>query len=137
MKHMKHIKLFENFNSPGNRVTTAFLDEVIDSYLETALFTSDEEEGISGMAIFEFDGEERMKVKEEIEKFIKEVEEEGLLNVTDAGLFGHNFWLTRNGHGAGFWDAGLGEDGEKLSEISKKYGTSDLYVGDDNKPHFS
>src|ERR1700723_1133113 len=22
---------------------------------------------------------------------------------------GHDFWLTRNGHGAGFWDRGLGE----------------------------
>ena len=29
---------------------------------------------------------------------------------------GHDFWLTRNGHGAGFWDRGLGEVGDALSE---------------------
>jgi len=29
---------------------------------------------------------------------------------------GHDFALTRNGHGAGFWDRGLGHVGEVLSE---------------------
>lgn len=33
--------------------------------------------------------------------------------------FGHDYWLTRNGHGAGFWDRGLGEVGDKLSELCK------------------
>ncbi len=35
---------------------------------------------------------------------------------------GHDFWLTRNGHGAGFWDRGLGELGERLSEVARAYG---------------
>jgi hypothetical protein len=46
---------------------------------------------------------------------------------------GHDFWLTRNGHGAGFWDRGYGECGERLSEAARVYGESDLYVGDDGK----
>lgn len=50
---------------------------------------------------------------------------------------GHDFWLTRNGHGAGFWDRGLGEAGEKLSEAAKVYGSCDIYVGDDGKLHDS
>lgn len=41
---------------------------------------------------------------------------------------GHDFWLTRNGHGAGFWDRGLGELGDRLSEASKLYGSVDLTV---------
>lgn len=41
---------------------------------------------------------------------------------------GYDFWLTRNGHGAGFWDRGRGEQGERLSKASKPYGTVDLYV---------
>lgn len=45
---------------------------------------------------------------------------------------GHDFWLTRNGHGAGFWDRGLGELGDRLSEASKVYGGIDLYL-DDNQ----
>lgn len=46
---------------------------------------------------------------------------------------GHDFWLTRNGHGAGFWDRGLGEVGDKLSEACEPYGSADFYVGDDRK----
>lgn len=46
---------------------------------------------------------------------------------------GHDFWLTRNGEGAGFWDRGLEPLGDKLTEASKTYGGVDLYVGDDGK----
>lgn len=44
---------------------------------------------------------------------------------------GHDFWLTRNGHGAGFWDRGLGDIGDRLTAASKVYGGVDLYLGDD------
>ena len=44
---------------------------------------------------------------------------------------GHDFWLTRSGHGAGFWDRGLGELGDRLSKAAEVYGSVDLYVGDD------
>ena len=46
---------------------------------------------------------------------------------------GHDFWLTRNGHGTGFWDRGTGETGDKLTEASKGFGEVNLYVGDDGK----
>ena len=36
--------------------------------------------------------------------------------------FGHDFYLTREGHGTGFWDRGLGELGEYLTKIAKTYG---------------
>lgn len=48
---------------------------------------------------------------------------------------GHDFWLTRNGHGAGFWDRGLGGLGDELTSAAKMYGGCDLYVGDDGKIH--
>ena len=44
---------------------------------------------------------------------------------------GHDFWLTRNGHGAGFWDRGHGAEGETLSKHAKSFGPCDLYIGDD------
>jgi hypothetical protein len=44
---------------------------------------------------------------------------------------GHDFWLTRCGHGAGFWDRGLGEVGDTLTKACKAFGNVDLYVGDD------
>lgn len=48
---------------------------------------------------------------------------------------GHDLWLTSNGHGVGFWDRGLGELGDKLSEAAKMSGEKDLYVGDDDLIH--
>ena len=44
---------------------------------------------------------------------------------------GHDFWLTRNGHGAGFWDGDWEDNiGQRLTEASDVYGSVDLYVGD-------
>jgi hypothetical protein len=57
----------------------------------------------------------------------------------DASGAGHDFWLTRNGHGAGFWDRPTTmyseAAAERLTKASEKYGTFDLYVGDDGQIH--
>lgn len=53
---------------------------------------------------------------------------------------GHDFWLTRNGHGAGFWDRGLGEVGDALSKACgwrTKFGEVDIYLGGDDKVYLS
>lgn len=46
---------------------------------------------------------------------------------------GHDFWLTRNRHGAGFWDRGLGAIGQQLTDMAHPYGEFNLYVTDDGK----
>ena len=46
---------------------------------------------------------------------------------------GHDFWLTRNHHGAGFWDRGLGKPGDMLTEIAESFGEICIYVGDDGR----
>lgn len=51
----------------------------------------------------------------------------------NAGDAGHDFWLTRNGHGAGFWDRGLGKIGQDLTDACKAYGECYIYVGDDGQ----
>ena len=49
------------------------------------------------------------------------------------GRAGHDFWLTRNGHGAGFWDGDWSEEaGEALTKAADTFGEFNLYVGDDN-----
>lgn len=50
---------------------------------------------------------------------------------------GHDFWLTRNGHGAGFWEKSDWKEkaGKILTDASKKFGEVDIYVGDDGKLH--
>ncbi len=47
---------------------------------------------------------------------------------------GHDFWLTRNGHGVGFWDGGWEEPAAtQLTNAAHAFGECDLYVGDDGK----
>jgi hypothetical protein len=55
----------------------------------------------------------------------------------DIGSCGHDFWLTRSGSGAGFWDRGLGKLGDDLSDAARKFGEVELYIGDDNLIHSS
>lgn len=50
-----------------------------------------------------------------------------------AEQIGHDIILTTNHHGAGFWDRGLGELGDKLTTIAHGLGGYQLYVGDDGK----
>lgn len=51
---------------------------------------------------------------------------------------GHDFYLARNGHGAGFWDRFWGDQpgtvlGDQLADAARTWGESDFYVGDDGK----
>lgn len=48
-------------------------------------------------------------------------------------LAGHDYWLTRNRHGVGFWDRGLGKVGDQLTKAAHMDKELDLYVGDDGK----
>lgn len=49
---------------------------------------------------------------------------------------GHDFWLTRNGHGAGFRDGDWPEPAaSRLDGASKAAGTRDLCIGDDGAVH--
>lgn len=46
---------------------------------------------------------------------------------------GHDFALTRNRHGAGFWDGDLPEDlGNRLTEAAHAEGEVSPYLGDDS-----
>ena len=50
---------------------------------------------------------------------------------------GHDFFLTRNGHGAGFWDGDWPDDvGKRLTDAAHVYGEYNLYFSeDDSKVH--
>lgn len=59
-------------------------------------------------------------------------EEKGTNGETGMSYAGHDFWLTRVGHGAGFWDGDLPQDlGDRLTEASKAAGEVWPYIGDD------
>ena len=47
---------------------------------------------------------------------------------------GHDFWLSRNGHGAGFFDRDVSQElRDRLQQKAIQSGGIDLYVGDDGK----
>jgi len=54
-----------------------------------------------------------------------------LLAGLDETQCGIDFWLTRNKHGSGFWDRGLGYRGDVLRSRSHAFGEVSAYVGDD------
>ena len=43
---------------------------------------------------------------------------------------GHDFWLSRNGHGAGFFDRDLGDRGDRLQEAAERFGNLTPYVAE-------
>lgn len=50
---------------------------------------------------------------------------------------GYDFWLTRNRHGAGFWDRGLGEVGDLLTDAAQEFKQVDIYVGENGLLYFA
>jgi hypothetical protein len=51
--------------------------------------------------------------------------------IDDPDKAGHDFIMSRNGHGCGFWDGDWGTEGDRLHALVKPYGEMSLYVGDD------
>lgn len=112
-------------------------------YLVAALWTDEEEVGEAG--VDDLSDEAKAHVAAAVSEF---VEKAGALipayfeRRDQAGghsaeaQMGHDLWLTRNGHGAGFWDRGLGELGDALSEIARGMGEVHLILGDDGKLYF-
>ena len=54
------------------------------------------------------------------------------------GTAGHDFWVTRAGHGCGYWDRdGVNENtATLLTDAARAVGDPEPYVGDDNKIYF-
>ena len=121
------------------------LNEFILGYITCALWSStgDDEQPLDEK--YDSDDlapETRKAMEADCEKFIAENETalsdyEEIIGThpeyTESEKAGHDFWLTRNGHGAGFWDRGIGETGGTLTKASEGFGGVDLYVGDDGK----
>lgn len=112
-------------------------EEMVNSYLETALWSSTDGENPLDDAydISDFESEERSAAELDCSMFVAIAED--LLDGLELSQVGHDFWLTRNGHGAGFWDGDYEKKlGEKLTEISKRFTEVDPYVGDDGQIYF-
>lgn len=123
------------------------VSEFIHGYIGAALWSSNDESTPSGgepidsnYSIDDVDPETVITMSSECAGFIVENIKDLLAYVRRMGAgpdgsppwsrAGHDFWLTRNGHGVGFWDRGLGVLGRRLTDAAKKHGERNLFVQD-------
>ena len=108
------------------------------AYREAALWTEEELLVTEGFDYTEWDftREASDAIEIEVSRFITAAADV-IDDDENYAQLGHDLWLTRNGHGAGFWDRGLGALGDRLTKASEAYGSCDVYVGDDGKLHLS
>ena len=128
---MKYIKMFENFESDELNVSDSVeldINKILDNYLEAAIWTN-EEELSNSYTIYDFDDSSKEKAKNDIISFVEKAKPY-LVGIGEEQI-GHDFWLTRNHHGAGFWDRGYEEEiGDKLTEISQEFGELNVFEND-------
>lgn len=111
------------------------LKEFIQGYIECAFWSSDGDdiELDENYTIDDISSEAMKEITEECTDFIMDnfclLQKSGL----SADYAGHNFWLTRNGHGSGFWDRGLDDIGDELAENARVYSSCYLFVDDNNQ----
>jgi hypothetical protein len=112
------------------------LNAMVRQYAVTALWSSIDEDGEpldAHYTVEDIDSKTMDAMRDDCADFLAANRGDLVAAGMNAHDAGHDFWLTRNGHGAGFWDRGLGEIGDRLSDAAKVYGSVDLYVGDDGQ----
>lgn len=111
------------------------VEHVLKAYLEAVIFTdADLEDGFPADA--EFSDSARMKAIADCAGFLVAAQLAGLLTEEwDPEQVGHDFWLTRNGHGTGFWDRKL-PNAKGLSEVASQWRHVDPIQGDDGLIYF-
>lgn len=113
------------------------IKEFIIAYKVCALGASYDESDESGgkpldrnYDVDDIDSDTIKMMETDCRRFIEE--NESLLDqVGDYVQHGYDFFLTRNHHGAGFFDRGYSDIGEILTDAAHAYGEVYLYVGDD------
>lgn len=115
------------------------LDRFTRAYFEAALWSSTDDNGNplnESYDIPDFAPEAFDRMVADCEKFQRT--NAPLLAILPADVSldfcGHDFWLTRCGHGAGFWDGDWSEPfATHFDNYAQAAGNVDLYVGDDGK----
>ncbi len=114
---------------------TTKLGDFTNAYIEAALWAECDDDGVPFDNRYEIAPGTLAAMIADCERFQRENSVD--LYIYDHGdaSAGHDFWLTRNGHGAGFWHRGDDAVYERLTEAAHAYGEVCLYVGDDGLIH--
>lgn len=125
------------------KFTDAEINAVVDSYLKTAIWADlkdDDGEPWYDYTIDDVAPETRETARADVSTFVSDALADGGDDVfADLSLrqIGYELWLTRCGHGAGYWALGLGERGEALTRAAKALGDAWVYVGDDYRVYLT
>jgi hypothetical protein len=106
-----------------------YLENMVIAYLECALWSSTDETGEPmdrHATIKDFSKIAKEKAEKDCQDFLTKSGDVALT----ANQLGHNFWLSRNGHGTGFFDMNIPQ-AQELQELAKTFKECDCYVGDD------
>ena len=108
--------------------------QFFDAYLTCAFWSSADDDGTPlDSGAFDESADLRETLRADAQRFYDQWSDYWDSAGIDDSQAGHDFWLTRNRHGAGFWGRGLGQAGEVLTDACRYFGGVDLYVGDDGK----
>jgi len=114
--------------------------EFVDAYLEAALWASSVGDGEDPLdksyTVEDFTQEAVDQAVKDANDFIRSNRKDLEAASSDRSQHGHDFWLTRNRHGAGFWDRGYGAFGDRLTEAAHAYGEINAYADEDGKVRF-
>jgi hypothetical protein len=122
MKNYKFTKLL--FESISNKDVNFYLEVALWSSLDFNGKPLDKRYGLK-----DIDKSVSIQAKKDLNRFYskaKHLIEDGNYE----GNWVQDFWLSRNGHGAGFFDDS-GENGDMLQKIAEGFPHIDLYIGDD------
>lgn len=120
-------------------------DEFTQGYVQAMFWTAPEDMGRPGRDVSAADLSQEARQDIACDCNVFQRQAAALLYHAEAGetsydreQAGIDFWLTRNGHGAGFWCRDLpnmpyvGDIGERLSNCARWFGECDIYEGDDH-----
>lgn len=107
------------------------MDAFVRSYLETAAWAED------AAADAAWSPEAITRAAEDCARFVAALNTAALGDWATHDHTPHDFWLTRNHHGAGFWDGDYPEpDASHLTAIASGFGACQVYLGDDGALYF-
>ena len=128
----------------GTSVSEALFIQYLDTALWSSVHFADMDDSGTPMddlaGIHDFSPEALEELRDRCVSFLHCVHAERLDyhdDYPEDETLGHDFWLTQNGHGVGFWDGDLPyELGLRLTEHAQNEGSIDLYLtfDEDNEP---
>lgn len=117
------------------------MDLFTTAYITAMFFTEEGEHNLQNAGITEISEELMEKIEKDCADF--QAKSQGLISsencyydgCTPIEYAGHDFWMTRNGHGCGFWEKHDWAEpaSTKLTELAESFGPMEVYLGDNGK----